>query len=337
MRRSETIAWALVAGCCAGQPGGETIARTANTATTAVVVPRPATEEFVVIDVEEAGRRLWPKPGPKAYAPASAEEQRALAKLIGRMLTEEVTPSALAADARAAGYAVEGWSLGGARVLAAVEAVKRGGGAYLVRVGSRSPVILQAPHGFFDLGTERIALAMFAAEKAWPRALFVNTIHRYVGIDGVKRRQDNAPADPCHNPEHLFNYATAAAIERVAAAEVVQLHGFGDDEDEGGAFAAIVSGGGPATERGRTIAAALRGVLGAVALFPDDTDKLGAVSNAQGRAVRAFNEQRRGAAGEPSAARGFVHIELSAAARQQLRDSEQLRGRVAAALRAPGS
>lgn len=291
----------------------------------------------MVIDLEEAARRLWPRPGPRAYGPASVEEQRALGGLIGRMLTEDASPSGLAADARAAGYVVEGWVLGGARVLAAVEAEKRGGGAYLVRVGSTSPVVLQAPHAFFDLGTERIALAMFAAEKGWPRALFVNTIHRYVGIDGVKVRQDNAPADPCHNPEHLFNYATRAAIEAVDGAEVVQLHGFGEDGGAGPAFAAIVSGGGkPATSRSREVAVALRGVLGSVALYPEDTDELGALNNAQKRAVHEFNEVQ-GRSGASFAARRFVHVELSAAARQQLRDDEPLRGRVAAALRAPGT
>jgi len=333
MRTSETIAWVLVAGCCAGHPNGETVATTAAVGERPAAVERPATEEFVVIDLEEAGRRLWPRPGPTAYGPASVEEQAALGRLIGRMLTEEVGPSGLAVDARAAGYVVEGWVLGGQRVLVAVEGVKRGGGAYLVRVGSTSPVILQAPHAFFDLGTERIALAMFAAEKGWPRALFVNTIHRYVGVDGVKLVQDNAPADPCHNPEHLFNYATKAALVAVKRAEVVQLHGFG--EGEGLEFAAIVSAGLPrATERSRAVATALRGVLGSVALYPEDTDKLGAQSNEQKRAMQAIDAMDGPGEGT---ARGFVHVELSAAARQQLRGDEQLRGRVAAALRAPGS
>lgn len=338
MRTSDAArigAWALVAGCCAGHP--------VEVATTGPKAPaeevavkedtssRPSGAEFVAIEVEEAARRLWPRPGPSAYAPASAAEQAALVALVGRMLVEDATPSGLAADARAAGYVVEGWLLGGDRVLAAVEAAdrRRGGGAYVVRVGAKGAELLQAPHGFFDVGTERIGLEMFAEDGAW-RALFVNTIHRYVGTDGVKRKQDASPADPCHNPEHALAAATAGALERVAGARVVQLHGFGDEE-EGPAFAAIVSGGArPATAASEAAAERLRAALGEpVALFPDDTDRLGATTNVQGRAIRAFNE-RGGAA-------TFVHVELSAAARRQLRADPGLRRRVAAALRAPAS
>jgi hypothetical protein len=130
MRTSEALALALVAGCCAGHPNGEMVATTAAVAavatgaTGAAAGERPATEEFVVIDIEEATRRLWPRPGPTAYGPASGAEQRALGTLIGRMLTEDVAPSGLAGTRAAAGYVVEGWVLGrGARAGGARAAV----------------------------------------------------------------------------------------------------------------------------------------------------------------------------------------------------------------------
>lgn len=321
---------------CAKQPASESSPAPTPAPGGPGVEPKDREDLFVTVDVEEAARRLWPRPGPTAYAPANATERAALTELIGRMVTEpDATPRALAGEAAAAGYVVEGWILNGERVLAALEVThgRRGGGAYLVRVGSTSPVILEAPHGFYDMGTERIGLEMFAAERGWPRALFVNTIHRYIGTDGVKRRQAESPADPCHSAEHLLAIATTAAVEKMPRAEVVQLHGFGEDDDEEGpAFAAIVSGGvAEVTPRSREVAAQLRGALGLpVGLYPVDTDRLGATTNVQGRAIRAYNERSGGAA-------TFVHVEMSAAVRERLKSDAELRGRVAAALRASGS
>lgn len=331
-RESLVIGWALAAGCCAGQQAEPVAVKPEEVPVRGEEVPVAQEEAFEAIDVEEAARRLWPRPGPSAYGPANEVERGALAGLIGRMLADpSATPRSLAAEAKAAGFLIEGWVLGGERVLVAIElgSQRRGGGAYLVRVGSQSRGILQAPHGFFDVGTERIALEMFAAERGWPRALFVNTIHRYVGVDGVKEKRADNPADPCHSAEHLLAVATAAAIAKVPGAEVVQLHGFGDEGNEDvGAFAAIVSGGERTpTEPSRSVAAGLREVLGApVGLYPEDTDKLGATTNAQGRTIRAYNE-------EAGAGATFVHVELSAAVRRQLRADAALRGRVAAVLR----
>lgn len=318
---------ALVTGCCAPQPGAsEAAAPVAAAVEPGPVVPSGA-EEFVVIDVEEARRRLWPEPAPRAYVAADAATQVALAGLVRAMLaTPGLAPSALAGAAQAAGFAVEGWTIGGRRYLAARELADRrgGGGAYLVRVDESAPVILEAPHGFFDLGTERIALEMFLAGDTWPRALFVNTVHRYLGADGVKRRQADSPADPCHSAGHLLAVATAAAIEVLPGVEVVQLHGFGDDEAAAGMPEAIVSGGlaEAATPRSVAVAERMRAGLGvAVAVFPVDTDRLGATTNVQGRAVRG----REGAS--------FVHVEMSAGLRQRLRSDAVARARLAEALR----
>lgn len=325
------VAALLAASCCAGHPTEVTVKVTTGIQTPAEPEVQLA---FVAIDAAEAARRLWPQPGPKAYAPASAAESAALADLVGRMFAGQL--AGIEEAGRAAGYAIEGWEVGGERFVVAVEVAgaRRGGGAFVVRVGSTSPMILQAPHGFFDMGTERIALELMLAERGWPRALFVNTVHRYLGADGVKRRVDQAPADPCHREEHLFAVATAAALERVSDAEVVQLHGFGDDPEDGAGptFAAIVSAGTKTpTPRTRAVAEALRAGLGAtVGLYPEDTDRLGATTNVQGRAVRAFND-RTGAAAT------FVHVELSAALRQQLREDPEARQRLAAALRPPTS
>lgn len=321
------VAAALVTGCCAPQPSGSEPPPTVSAAGVVEPVPGPA-EEFVVIDADEARRRLWPEPMPRAYVAADDATRAALAGLIrGMLATPSPAPSGLKDAAAAAGFVVEGWEIGGRRYLAARELAERrgGGGAYVVRVDGGGSVILEAPHGFFDLGTERIALDLLLAGDGWPRALFVNTVHRYLGADGVKRKQAESPADPCHSAGHLFAVATAAAVEAVPGVEVVQLHGFGDDEAAEGMPAAIVSGGqaGAATPRSRAVAERMRSGLGVeVALFPVDTDRLGATTNVQGRAIHG----REGAS--------FVHVEMSAGLRQRLRSDAAARARLADALRA---
>lgn len=318
---------ALASGCCAPQPGSSEppppVTGAAEGGAPVVV------EEFVAIDGEEARRRLWPEPAPRAYVAADEATQAALGGLVRAMLaTPSPAPSALAGAAAAAGFLVEGWTIAGQRYLVARELADRrgGGGAYVVRVDGRSSVILEAPHGFFDLGTERIALEMFLAadERGWPRALFVNTVHRYLGADGVKRRQPESPADPCHSAGHLLAVATATAVEVVPGVEVVQLHGFGDDEAAEGMPAAIVSGGlaQAATVRSRVVAERLRSGLGIeVGLFPVNTDRLGATTNVQGRVIHA----REGAS--------FVHVEMSAGLRQRLLRDPAAQAALGAALR----
>ena len=321
---------ALATGCCTPPPGAsEPPPPVAGAEPGPTVGP---VEEFVAIDGEEVRRRLWPEPAPRAYVAADEATRAALGRLIAAMLaTPSPAPSALQELARGAGFAVEGWNIGGRRYLAARELAERrgGGGAYVVRVdGAGPPAILEAPHGFFDLGTERIALELFLAGEGWPRALFVNTVHRYLGADGVKRKQADSPADPCHSAGHLFAVATAAAIEALPGVEVVQLHGFGDDEAAEGMPAAIVSGGlaEQATPRSRVVAERMRAGLGvAVALFPVDTDRLGATTNVQGRAIRG----REGAS--------FVHVEMSAGLRQRLRSDPAARAQLADALRGEAS
>lgn len=288
-------------------------------------------DEFTPRTPADVRAALWPEPAPKLYVPPDDARARAMAALARALFAVPAPrPADLAALADAAGYRVEGWDVGGRHYLAALERPEQrgGGGAILVRADAPPgpAVLLQAPHAFHDLGTEKIALDLvLGSADAWPRALFVNTIHRYIDVDGARRKRDDAPADPCHNPGHLLALATAAALEVLPDAEVLQLHGFDDSDAEGAAPpAAIVSAGErtPST-RARALADALRTGTGQrVAVFGDDIERLGATTNVQGHAVRA-----RG-----SAAR-FVHIELSATLRQQLRSDPAALQRLALALR----
>ncbi|WP_096330927.1 hypothetical protein [Nannocystis exedens] len=298
--------------------------------------PRPPAQPldaFTMIDPTELRHRLWTEPPPPFYVPPTAERTAAFEALMrGLLAAPTPEPEALGELAWAAGYEVHAWYVSGQRLLAAVEprTQQTGGGAYLVRVAddaaaaAERPVILQAPHAFHDLGTERIALALALRGDGWPRALFVNTVHRYLDTDGQRRERDAAPADPCHNPQHLFSIATAAALDVMPRAEVVQLHGFSEDDDPLGP-AAVVSAGDrvAATARTREVAQRLRGALGIeVAVFPDDRTRLGATSNAQGRLVRARGGVAR-----------FVHLELSHELRRRIQRDARALANLAEALR----
>ncbi|WP_437963610.1 hypothetical protein WMF04_28230 [Sorangium sp. So ce260] len=66
---------------------------------------------------------------------------------------------------------------------------RRGAAAVVLRVGTARPLIVEAPHTFFDRGTLPVALAVFEAQQA--RALIVNTSHRY----GGRPKPSNAAGD----------------------------------------------------------------------------------------------------------------------------------------------
>lgn len=292
--------------------------------------PRPAPLPFVAITPDELPARLWSEPRLLAYVPPTPRRAAAMGALIRCMLADPPPqPADLVDLAHQAGYEIQAWDVAGQRLIAAIEplGLQTGGGAYLVRADPTPgpPVILQAPHAFYDLGTERIALDLLLGGRAWPRALFVNTVHRYLDVDGARRQQRGAPADPCHNPSHLFAVATAAALDVQPEAEILQIHGFGDDTPHEPDI--VVSAGDRAapTPRSAEVAARLRAALDVdVALFPVDDTRLAATANVQGRLVRA----RGGGA-------SFVHVEMSHPLRRRLRRDPDAEARLAAALR-PG-
>jgi hypothetical protein len=110
---------------------------------------------------------------------------------------------------------------------------RRGRGTYLIRLGpaprGQVELLLQAPHSRFDRKTGAIALRLLLeGQPGAPRALFLNSVHRYRQLDGTREPDptpEQNPADAAHNPEHPLARATAAALaERELV--VVQLHGF---------------------------------------------------------------------------------------------------------------
>ena len=211
---------------------------------------------------------------------------------------------------------------------------RRGRGAYVVRLGTLEPAVagrkteylLQAPHTRFDKHTGTIALRLFVEHDnalPLPRALFLNSVHRYAQVDGSRGKQGKAadnPADPTHREDHPFARATVRVLG-VRELAIVQLHGFERNADAGDPEM-IVSSGETQPDRSATATAArLRVYMPTfpVGLFGLDTDRLGATSNVQGHAARKLR-------------RCFVHIETSEAVRKRLRDDRSTRRAFAAAV-----
>ncbi|MDC3961083.1 hypothetical protein [Polyangium jinanense] len=90
--------------------------------------------------------------------------------------------------------APEGFSLrvlGDVWLLEEARKKKRGAGVIVMRTGRARPILVEAPHTFYDAGTLPIALSVFDAQAA--RVLLINTVHRY--IDKPEAAKDGGAKD----------------------------------------------------------------------------------------------------------------------------------------------
>jgi hypothetical protein len=277
--------------------------------------------------------RLWPEHGDGRFVQLASIELEALEQLVmllldnaerGRLSRAERRRAA--ALATLAGVELEAFELEGLQFWSVHEraGALRGTGAYLIRCGpssSSTELILQAPHSFFDTGTGDIALAMLLeSERARPRALFVNTVHRYRQLDGSKQKRAQNPADAAHSEDHPFARVTRRALE-LGSYTIVQLHGFSRNRSTNDPELIVSSGGDAQTRYSRRMLEQLRVELPEVesGLFGHDTEKLGARTNVQGIDARALGHC-------------FVHLELSAELREALLGDADKRERFAQAV-----
>ena len=180
------------------------------------------------------------------------------------------------------------------------------GGVFAVRLGDPEipPLILQAPHAWYDLKTGRISGALFDAGVS--RALFLNGGHRFGGVKG-----DDPRFDLAHRYDTLFQAATVGAAQGLIDPMVVQLHGFGPQTSPA---AAVISRGSalePMSVQEQAVEdlSRLFMVLGPVRPG-EDAPLLAARSNAQSQVL----------AGQAR----FLHLELSKQARRNLTQDPEL-------------
>lgn len=291
------------------------------------------------LTVQQANADLWRPELRPAWRNPTADETRAITRLVPELLhaaqTGQISSDA-AAYATTVGMRLERWEVAGNEHLALTELPdqRRGAGAYLFSVAhpvSSSPWLLwEAPHPYFDLRTGDIAASLYfnppTADHS-PAAFFTSSLHRYTQTDGAREKKPNNPADPCHNPDHLFNVATQAAAATFAQATVVQLHGFSTSDDEGNRppedAMLVVSAG---LKEGPTVlSAAVANRIATlfptgVHLFPVDVQSLGATTNVEMLGLQNIPGSR------------FLHIEMSGALRDLLFQDPSQRDALGAAL-----
>jgi hypothetical protein len=188
--------------------------------------------------------------------------------------------------------------------LAEVGSPRRGDGLYVVRIGRRAPLVIEAPHPVSDQSSELVAAAVFADTRA--EALIV-----------AGTRRDAAP-DGSADAAHAETTAFAAVDQRlsVPGVTVVQIHGFATAKHPGYPQV-VLSDSTPAPGRWLTaLAQALQRAGFSTCVFDGSVCReLGATHN-----VEAAHAQASGAR--------FVHVELADGTRQ----SFDARRRVSAAL-----
>ncbi|MDH5673728.1 MAG: hypothetical protein OEZ06_16350 [Myxococcales bacterium] len=184
----------------------------------------------------------------------------------------------------------------------------RGAGALALREGAAAPVVVEAPHTFYDRGTLEIAVALFAALEA--RALLINTVHRYRGnglasMGGPRGSASDPVADVAHTPRSFFAAAHEATARARPALLAVQVHGYRDQRVPG--FDAVLSAAGSSLDPEHFAHCMEHYLTGArVGVYPRDLRDLGGTRNRQAQSSVQF--------GAP-----FLHVELSARLRARLR------------------
>lgn len=273
------------------------------------------------LDAEQLATRLWPAGSKGAWRPISEQKQLALEALLVILLDNAAQGELPIHERRRANKlaAVAGLELsalerGQVRLWVAAEPSDdvRGRGAYVIRRGPASPLLLSIPHTFHDIGTGDIGLALALGEgPIVPRALFVNTVHRHRQLDGSKKELRHNPADSAHEPAHPLARATRRALEQ-GIVTVVQLHGFTLRPHDP---AVILSSG---TAQPSAYVVALAGSLRAampefpIGVYGLDTTYMGGLENVQGEHARGL-------------ARCFVHVEIGRELRDRLVEDAALR------------
>ncbi len=268
---------------------------------------------------------LWPPLENVTFQPTTLEERAAFTRLIPALLKAAARqprpPPELEALAKSIGFRLETRTLGTQRetVWALLEqpGKYRGAGAYLFRTGPATDDVIQAPHAYFDKGTERLGAALFACapEGRRPRAFVTNTAHRHRGHPDEKREDAEHPADVAHNPDHLFQLVTDLLARHLPSLRIIQLHGFDEKKSAAreGVLAVVSSCSAKPSPWARKVADRLVTQLGGgVRLYPEQTQLLGGTRNAQARLLQAY----------PRA--WFLHLEMSAEMRRSLASPEPL-------------
>lgn len=172
------------------------------------------------------------------YMAAATPKRRAAVRSVEAAV--EGTYASAVTQAEQAGYDVCRMTQSGAELLIWQPTPPRQGRpVWALRQGQgAAPLVLEAPHAYFDLDTLREGRVLFDALSA--RALIVSGTHRCAndlasscsGMTGVctdEGRQPYRNSDMAHRTDTLFQAVHEAIAEQWSQMTVISLHGFTDD------------------------------------------------------------------------------------------------------------
>lgn len=195
----------------------------------------------------------------------------------------------------------------------------QGQGAYLFALNQPLNAVIQAPHQYFDYATGKIALQFFLEQGL--RAVTINSVHR----------NQTPQSDLAHQANSLFSaFAEAYAevlLDKTAAEQttkqaegyLIQVHGFSNKHrrSEAGKKADVIISNGtrsPSLYLQQSQERINNTTAFKSYLYGIDIDELGGSQNSSLAILRQLNQQNH-----------FIHIELSANARKELKRSPSQR------------
>lgn len=239
------------------------------------------------------------------------QEEVTRAEVLFARLLQGETAEQLSSPWHALGYKIQDISQDGKELVVLMEEPlrKEGRGFFLFRRSNKASHMLMIPHGFKDVRTDVIGLALFMERDftvgAW------NTVPRYKNREDKSLQQDFGK-----QPSSYFSALTRAFAGSKMHEKVYQLHGFSTKKRESAAgkkAGVILSGGsGKVRQDVRTLGHCLQAIVAEpVLLYPSEVHELGGTTNISGKILRNMGHG------------GFVHIELSRPLRQRLsKDSD---------------
>ncbi len=201
--------------------------------------PDPITEcEESASDMLSEASTLSAERDSNGYMAAAEQKRRAADRSVEA--AAEGTYASAVTQAEQAGYDVCRTTKSGAELLIWQPTPPRQGRpVWAIRQGQGvAPVVLEAPHAYFDLDTLEEGALLFDALSA--RALIVSGTHRCAndlasscsGMTGVctdEGRQPYRNSDMAHRTDTLFQAVHGAIAGQWSQTTVISLHGFTDD------------------------------------------------------------------------------------------------------------
>jgi len=177
----------------------------------------------------------------------------------------------------------------------------RGSGVYVLRCGKALPLVIQAPHSYFDLNTAGISYKIFRESKA--RWLMTNSLHRYRSYENESADNSFHPADVAHNPNSLFQAIVKGIFSVAPKLIFLQFHGF----DSAWRNTDVVLSDGHLQNQiwSQKLKQYWQPLNFKVMIFGTEIQDLGGTSNSQSRFLKANGGH-------------FLHVEMSGALRKKL-------------------